>query len=62
MLIYWELRIFFTYTHNNTCTNKCKVADKSHADSNTKIPDILISQLIVRAAISTKTAYTSTPA
>ena len=62
MLTHQEPRIIPTYTHNNTCTDECKVADKSYADGDTGIPDILVSQLMVRAAISTKTVYTSAPA
>ena len=62
MLIYWEPRIIPTCAHNNTYTDKCKVVNKSHTNSDTGIPDILVSQLMVRAAISIKIAYTSTPA
>ena len=62
MLTHWEPRIIPTCAHNNTCTDECKVADKSHTNSDTGIPDILVSQLMVRAAMSTKIAYTSTPA
>ena len=61
MLIYWEPRIIPTCAHNNTYTDKCKVVNKSHTNSDTGIPDILVSQLIVRAAMSTKMVYTSTP-
>ena len=60
MLTYWEPRIIPTYVYNNTCTDECKVADKSHANSDTGIPDILMLQLMVRAAMSTETVYTST--
>ena len=62
MLVHWEPKTIPTCIHNNTCADECKAADESHADSDTGIPDILVSQLMVRAAISIKTAYTSTPA
>ena len=62
MLVHWEPKTIPTYTYNNTCADECKAADESHADGDTGIPDILVSQLMVRAAMSTKTAYTSTPA
>ena len=61
MLIYWEPRIIPTCAHNNTCTDECKVADESHADGDTGILDILVSWLMVRAAMSTETVYISTP-
>ena len=62
MLVYWEPRIIPTCAHNNTYADECKAADKGHADSDTGILDILVSWLMVRAAISTKTVYTSTSA
>ena len=62
MLTCWEPRIIPTCAHNNTCADECKAADESHADSDTGILDILVSQLMIRAAMSTKIAYTSTPA
>ena len=62
MLACWESRIFPTCAHNNTCTDKCKIADKSHINDNIGILDILVSQLMVRAAINTETVYTSIPA
>ena len=62
MLTCWEPRIIPTCAHNNTCADKCKVADENHTNGDTGILDILVSQLMVRAAISIKTAYTSTPA
>ena len=61
MLVCWEPRIIPTCTHNNTCADKCKVADESHANGDTGILDILVSWLMVRAAMSTKTVYISTP-
>ena len=62
MLVCWEPRIIPTCAHNNTCTDECKVADESHADGDTGILDILMSQLMIRAAMSTEIAYTSTSA
>ena len=61
MLACWESRIFPTCAHNNTCTDECKIIDKSHINNNTGIPDILVSQLMVRAAINTEIVYTSIP-
>ena len=43
MLTHWEPRIIPTYAHNNTCADECKVADESHANGDTGIPDILVS-------------------
>ena len=57
----WEPRIIPTCAHNNTCADECKAADESHANNDTGIPDILVSQLMVRAAMSTETAYINTP-
>ena len=62
MLVCWEPRIIPTCAHNNTCADECKAADKGHANGDTGIPDILVSWLMVRAAISIKIAYISTPA
>ena len=62
MLVYWEPRIIPTCAYNNTCADECKVTDESHTNSNTGILDILVSQLMVRAAISTEIVYISTPA
>ena len=62
MLARWEPRIIPTCAHNNTCADECKAADEGHADGDTGIPDILVSRLMVRAAMSTETAYTSAPA
>ena len=62
MLVCWEPKTIPTCAHNNTYTDECKAADESHADGDTGILDILVSQLMVRAVMSTKTAYISAPA
>ena len=61
MLMCWEPRIIPTCAHNNTCADECKAADESHTDGDTGILDILVLWLMVRAAMSTEMAYTSTP-
>ena len=62
MLVCWEPRIIPTCAHNNTCADKSKVADENHTNGDTGILDILMSQLMIRAAMSTEIAYTSTSA
>lgn len=62
MLARWEPETTPTCAQNTSCTDECQAADESHTDGDTGIPDILVSWLVVRAAMSTETAYSTTPA